>query len=104
MKKIYQVVDEQIICQYTIEVESVNDCTKYTLKYSQIPEWSNPGETILTITDTGNGFEFSDEYSTYVDYHVFAQYYILMSFIKRHDDQLMPNYKFTQELSLTNID
>jgi hypothetical protein len=104
MKKIYLVFDDDLICQYTIEIETVNDCIKYILKCSDNSEWTHPGETLITVLDTGNGFEFSDEYGGRYDYHVFEQQYILMSFIKKHDDNLMPNYTFVSDASLTKLD
>lgn len=97
--KRYAIVSSNGIFEYILEVESFEDSTKrYTLKTSNDSNWSTTHREVplLSVIDTGNGFEFDEDMNKSVDYSSFADLYILLSAIRNIDKHLMESYKLIE--------
>jgi hypothetical protein len=85
-----------VIKQDTIEyhldsfVDDKTGFDTYRLSYSTNGNWSTTvqGKTILTISDTGNGYAVeweSDVKKRFLDYQNAREFHILISFIQKQD-------------------
>lgn len=88
--------------EYTFTIES-EGTTKYSLFYSEMKEWTNPGEMLISIEDTGNGFVMESSISAEVDYHTFDVLYTLFRMIRLNDENLCPDYEFIDFESIVSL-
>ena len=102
MKK-FKILDQKTgKWEYTFTIEE--DVTiKYKLFYSEMKEWTNPGEMLMSIEDTGNGFVMESSISEEVDYNTFDVLYTLFRMIRLNDENLCPDYEFINFESIVSL-
>lgn len=95
--KKYFVFDEKSVLDFNIVVEKTKDGVKYSLFRSKLDHWSSKsrGELCLTLIDDGNGIIINDPIKERMSYQVFAEFYILMSFITKSDN-ICDKYKIVE--------
>jgi hypothetical protein len=94
--EIYNIFDtERNIHEYNIIHTKWDDIDEYELEYSNSAPWSESirGTKALSIKDDGNGFIFSKEFETDVDYSSALELKLLMSFIFSKNSNISPEYK-----------
>lgn len=85
--------------EYAMNVEDIDEGTKYTLFYSSHPSWTNPMKEIGYIVNTGNGIVLSEIFyqKKEIDYAVIEYLRILMaadSYLKNDNE---PEFTFISE-------
>ena len=94
--EMYNIFDtERNIHEYNIIHTKWDDIDEYELEYSNSAPWSESirGTKALSIKDDGNGFIFSKEFETDVDYSSALELKLLMSFIFSKNSNISPEYK-----------
>lgn len=89
--------------EYRIRVISDSIGTSYMMYRSKSVVWSeHVRETlVLSITDDGNGFKVEPKLGKKLDYDVFTELYLLMSFIVKEEPNLYPKYMVVTEVNET---
>jgi hypothetical protein len=99
--KTYSIINNTNVHEYTLIVKESTEhtgSTEYILKTSNEDIWSNPSKDhiLISMIDTGNGFELDNPVPLSLGYDAFGELYILLSAIKNIDINLMPNYKLVE--------
>lgn len=92
MKKYY------VITKGIIEYVLIKKGDIYKLKFSKNKEWTSPGETILKVIDTGEGFNiiFNEitDLNSQIGYDTGLYLSLIFQFIHKKDKNFAPKYKF----------
>jgi hypothetical protein len=67
--------------EYDILVEETDDGTLYSMFRSSSNVWTTPGEFIVSVRDTADGFIFSKELTNELDYSEFIELKILFNLV-----------------------
>lgn len=71
--------------EYDILVEETDDGTLYSMLRSNSATWTFPGEFIVSLRDTGNGFFFSKKLTDELNYSEFIEMKILFNLVAREE-------------------
>jgi len=89
MKNVYYVSSKNSknTNEYIIKVNEKDEGVEYSLHRSYCETWSEHvrGEKIMSILDDGNGYVLDKSLGKKIEYDIFAEFYILLQFIKIKD-------------------
>lgn len=90
--KNYTLINFEGVHEYDMIVDKLIDGTMYTLKRSKNGLWTNPGETVMEVSDDGDNILFDKKIGKTMNYCDFAELYIMMAFIKNYDKEMIQGY------------
>jgi hypothetical protein len=79
--------------EYDITVEETERGVLYSLAYSNLPEWSFPGDLIFSILDDGGDLHISKKLGKKIDYAEMIELKMLFNFIASKDGKLAEKYE-----------
>lgn len=79
--------------EYEILLEETEKGTLYSLHFSSSRKWTFPGDKILSILDTGNGWKLSQKIGKEMDYSFATELKILLNFAIRRDRLASEEYQ-----------
>lgn len=89
--------------EYTLTSIEIKKGTQYVLSYSEAEHWTNPGEEVLSIIDTGNDFKFEKAIGKTLGYDQIIELQLSLTLIKLIDTGLSPDYEFINSQDVKEI-